>query len=244
MYGFNVIVEGDYACFTRPEFKVERMSYDIPTPGALEGMLKGIYWKPAIRYVIDRIVVFNPIQFETFTRNEVSSKLPWAAVKAHMEEKGPKKDIHIYTNEVRSQRSSTVLKDVRYGISFHFELTGIKNEEEGDRAEEKHFNIISRRLADGQFFSCPYLGCREFSVRKIIPVDRFDYGEISEDVCRMGDVDLGYMLYGMSFRDGGIPVNGDFEHPVYSNEADPVFYRPHMVGGVIDVARYRRTKRC
>ena len=62
-YGFKIMVEGDYACFTRPELKVERVSYDVPTPGALEGMLKSIYWKPAIRYVIDKIVVFNPIDF-------------------------------------------------------------------------------------------------------------------------------------------------------------------------------------
>ena len=62
-YGFRIIVEGDYACFTRPELKVERVSYDVPPPGALEGMLKSVYWKPAIRYVIDRIIVFHPIDF-------------------------------------------------------------------------------------------------------------------------------------------------------------------------------------
>ena len=59
MYGFRIIVEGDYACFTRPEMKVERVSYDVPTPGALEGMLKSVYWKPAIRYVIDKIIAFS-----------------------------------------------------------------------------------------------------------------------------------------------------------------------------------------
>ena len=244
MYGFNVIIEGDYACFTRPEFKVERLSYDVPTPGSIEGMLKSIYWKPAIRYVVDKIVVFKPVRFETFTRNEVSSKLSWAAVKARMEEETPEKDICIYTNEVRSQRSSTVLKDVRYGISFHFELTGIRSEEEADQGEEKHYNIIRRRLLNGQFFSGPYLGCREFAVKRIDMVSSFNLEEISEDVRRMGDVDLGYMLYGMSFRDGGIPINGDFDNPVYSNEADPIFYRPHMIEGIIDVAEYRRTRRC
>ena len=63
-YGFTILVEGDYACFTRPELKVERVSYDVPTPGALEGMLKSIYWKPSMKYVIDRIVIMKPINFE------------------------------------------------------------------------------------------------------------------------------------------------------------------------------------
>ena len=70
-YGFKMVVEGDYACFTRPELKVERVSYDVPTPGALEGMLKSYYWKPAIRYVIDKIIVFQPIDFVSIRRNEV-----------------------------------------------------------------------------------------------------------------------------------------------------------------------------
>lgn len=72
-YGFKVLVEGDYACFTRPELKVERVSYDVPTPGALEGMLKSVYWKPAVRYVIDKIIVFHPIDFINIRRNEVKS---------------------------------------------------------------------------------------------------------------------------------------------------------------------------
>lgn len=74
-YGFKVLVEGDYACFTRPELKVERVSYDVPTPGALEGMLKSVYWKPAVRYVIDKIIVFHPIDFINIRRNEVKEKV-------------------------------------------------------------------------------------------------------------------------------------------------------------------------
>ena len=74
-YGFHLVVEGDYACFTRSEAKVERASYDVPTPGALEGLLKSIYWKPALQYYIDRIVVFHPIQFTNIRRNEVKRKV-------------------------------------------------------------------------------------------------------------------------------------------------------------------------
>ena len=77
-YGFKIIVEGDYACFTRPEFKVERVSYDVPVPGALEGMLKSVYWKPAIRYVIDRIIVFQPVSFINIRRNEVKEKIVYS----------------------------------------------------------------------------------------------------------------------------------------------------------------------
>ena len=81
-YGFHLVVEGDYACFTRSEAKVERASYDVPTPGALEGLLKSIYWKPALQYYIDRIVVFHPIQFTNIRRNEVKSKVSLFAVKS------------------------------------------------------------------------------------------------------------------------------------------------------------------
>ncbi len=118
-YGFKIIVEGDYACFTRPEFKVERVSYDVPVPGALEGMLKSVYWKPAIRYVIDRIIVFQPVSFINIRRNEVKEKIVYSAVKSQM--KGKDGDPCIYTSESRSQRAAMVLKDVRYGIEFHFE---------------------------------------------------------------------------------------------------------------------------
>ena len=127
-YGFKIMVEGDYACFTRTEFKVERVSYEVPTPGALEGLLKSIYWKPAIRYVIDRIIVFNPIDFANIRRNEVKDKVLLSAVKGQM--KGTEADPSIYASESRSQRAAMVLKNVKYGVEFHFELTGLKNENE------------------------------------------------------------------------------------------------------------------
>lgn len=83
-YGFKVMIEGDYALFSRPELKVERVSYDVPPPGALEGLLKSIYWKPAIRYVIDKIIVFHPIEFINIRRNEVKDKILYSAVKNRM----------------------------------------------------------------------------------------------------------------------------------------------------------------
>ena len=147
-YGFKIIVEGDYACFTRPELKVERVSYDVPPPGALEGMLKSIYWKPAIRYFIDRIIVFQPIDFLNIRRNEVKDKILYSAVKSQMNKKGGNPSI--YTSENRSQRASMILKNVKYGIDFHFELTGLKSKDE-EEGENKHFNTGQSYTIYGRF---------------------------------------------------------------------------------------------
>ncbi len=233
-YGFKLMVEGDYALFTRPEFKVERVSYDVPTPSALEGLVKSIYWKPAIRIVIDKIIVYNPIKFINIRRNEIKSKLSYDKVKSQMT--GGNNSPEIYASEIRSQRAGMLLKDVKYGVEFHFELTGLKSEHE-DETEEKHYNIMLRRLKNGQCFKQPCLGCREFSVKKYELVEEFDYSEISEEL--KGDTDLGFMLYGMKFEDGGKPKNNDWENPLFSDKATPMYYRPHMIDGVIDVSKYR-----
>lgn len=241
MYGFRIMVEGDYACFTRPEMKVERVSYDVPTPSALIGMLKSVYWKPAIRYVIDRIVVFNPIDFMSVRRNEVKEKVPFSSVKAQM--KDSKRDISIFSDSARNQRATLLLKNVKYGVEFHFELTGHKSDN-ADEGEEKHYNIIKRRLENGQHFRLPCLGCTEFPVKSLRLVDEFELDKISPEILKMGDADLGFMLYGMRFADGGRPLNGDWEHPKFSDKADAVFYRPRMVNGVIDVKKYAEGITC
>lgn len=241
-YGFKVIVDGDYACFSRPEMKVERVSYDVPTPSALEGLLKCVYWKPAIRYVIDKIVVFNPIKFINIRRNETKNKVNIGEVRKAMAGKDGSPEIFISAaKDTISQRAGMLLRDVKYGIEFHFEMTGIKSDHE-DENEEKHYNIILRRLKKGQAFRQPVLGCREFSVKSIALVDEFPMNEISEEL--KGDKDLGFMLYGLKFEDGGKPINDDWESPKFSDNADPVFYRPHIIDGVIDVARYRRDMKC
>lgn len=240
-YGFKVMVEGDYACFTRPELKVERVTYDVPTPGALEGLLKSVYWKPAIRYVIDRIIVFNAIDFANIRRNEVKDKVLYSAVKSQMSGKGG--DPCIYTSENRSQRAAVVLKNVKYGIAFHFELTGLKNEQEED-GENKHFNIIKRRLEKGQYFRVPCLGCSEFPVKRLELVNEFDENLISNSILDMGDVDLGFMSYKVVFDDHGRPVNDDWENPEFSDRASTSYYRPHMINGIIDVAKYREGIKC
>jgi len=234
-YEFKIIAEGPYACFTRPEMKVERVSYDVPTPGALEGMLKSVYWKPSIRYVIDQVVVFNPIDFINIRRNEVKDKVLLSAVRAQM--KGdPKADPRIYADESRSQRAAMLLKNVRYGVAFHFQPSGVKD---GDADEKKHYNILLRRLRAGQHFRQPCFGCGEFPVSRLTLVDDFDLSGVSPEIREAGDVDLGFMLYRMRFEDGGVPVNGDWDAPKFSDKATAEYYRPHMVNGVIDVQKYR-----
>lgn len=231
---FRILLEGEYALFSRPEFKVERVTYEVPTPSAVEGILKSVYWKPAIRYVVDRIVVFNPINLTSIRRNEVKEKVQYSAVRKQM--RGAGEDPTIYTKDCISQRSSLLLKDVKYGVEFHFELTGIRCENE-DRSDAKHASIIQRRLGNGQCFRQPCFGCREFPVRSIRLVDEFDLSEV--DSTLRGERDLGVMLYGLNFQDDE-RLSKEWNPGYFSDCADPVFYHPKMVDGVIDVARYRR----
>lgn len=231
--GFKVIVEGDYALFSRSELKVERVSYDVPTVSAMEGLIKSVYWKPSIKIFIDKIIVFNPIKFTNIRRNEVKSKVLLSAVKSQMKGTGSPE---LFTSEQRSQRAGMILKDVKYGIDFHFEMTGLRSDHD-DECEEKHYNIMLRRLKNGQCFRQPCLGCREFSVKRIELVDEFDLSSVDESL--KGDIDLGFMLYGLKFKDGGVPINGDWDNPKFSDKADAMYFRPHMIDGVIDVAKYK-----
>jgi CRISPR-associated protein Cas5d len=217
-YGVKILAEGDYALFSRPEMKVERVSYDVPTPSALVGLLSGVYWHPGVKYIIDSIHVLKPIRFFNIRRNEVGEKLPLSAVKKQMD--GTKGDISIYTKECITQRASLILKDVSYGVEAHFELTGEKDE---DQTPEKCCNILLRRLRKGQHFAQPCFGCREFPARVTL-VDEIPQSPLD------GDVDLGYMLYDLQYKKDKDGRSLD--------SADPRFYRPHMINGVIDVAKY------
>ncbi|MDO5564774.1 MAG: type I-C CRISPR-associated protein Cas5c [Eubacteriales bacterium] len=237
-YGFKIMIEGDYACFTRPEMKAERVSYDVPTPCALEGLLKSVYWKPAIRYVIDKIIIFNPINFTNIRKNEIKTKLKINKVKDMIS--GKKKDISIYADEERTQKVSTILKNVKYGVEFHFEMTGISSENE-DEKEEKHYNIIKRRLEKGQQFRTPCLGLREFPVKKIELVNDFDLSLI-DDKIKSKEIDLGYMSYRINFCED--KLDKVWEKSIFSDKAKTEYYRPKVVQGVIDVALYREEIKC
>lgn len=208
-YGIRLKVWGDYACFTRPEMKVERVSYDVITPSAARGILEAIYWKPAIRWVIDKITVVKPIKFENIRRNELLGKIPTNAVKsAYM----GNKNVQLYqSTENIVQRASLVLKDVCYYIEAHFELTSKAG---GDDTEEKHYNIALRRVKKGQCFHRPYFGCREFPVQ-------YEYVEEQglESFYKNTEIDLGFMLWDIDFN----------------NMTTPLFFRPIMKNGVIDI---------
>lgn len=219
-YGVTIRIRGPRACFTRPEMHTERVSYDVITPSAARGILEAVYWKPAIRWVIDRIVVLNPIVFETIRRNEVGSKASYQNAKKVM--KDGTGFLGIDATADRQQRNTLYLENVDYVVSAHFELIAERCGE--DDTVEKHYNIALRRLRKGQCFNQPYLGCREFPAR----VELLD-GEKDVLVSHYegdGEHDLGFMLYDMDF----------------SNQKDirPVFFRAIMRDGAIDVAEARR----
>jgi len=209
-YGIKIEVWGEYALFTRPEMKVERVSYDVITPSAARGIIEAIYFKPAIHWIIDRIHVCNPIMFTNVRRNEVKSKLMSGNAKSAMN--GNANVIPIYTASDIQQRASMILKNVRYVIEAHFELTDKAGE---DDTEEKHYNIVMRRLRNGQYFHQPCFGCREFPANfKLLE----DNGVIT--TCNENR-DLGYVLYDMDYSD--------------KEDIRPMFFRAHLKDGVIDL---------
>ena len=133
-------VWGDYACWSRPELKTERYSYDVPTPSGARGMLESIFWHPGLRYVIDRIYVMNPIRFTNLRRNEVKSKVLASAM---LSEANGKAASYIDRNEDIQQRATTMLRDVHYVIEAHFEMTDQANASDNPG---KFQDIIKRRL--------------------------------------------------------------------------------------------------
>jgi CRISPR-associated protein Cas5d len=218
-YGITVRVWGDYACFTRPELKVERVSYDIMTPSAAKGIIEAIYWKPAIKWKIDKIHVIKPIRFTNIRRNEVTEVIKLNQVKQVMEKGNA---FSIVAPEHRHQRAALVLKDVEYVIEAHFEL----NPEKAGEAdtEEKHYNIVLRRLRQGQYFHHPSFGTREFGVSFEI-IEEGDAIPASE---LKGTVDLGYMLYDMNFI---------LDKEKNRQSVNPTFFRAKLENGVLDLNR-------
>ena len=160
-HGITLLVTGERACFTRPEMKVERVSYDVMTPSAARGILEAIHWKPAIRWIVDAIHVLRPIQFQSIRRNEVGHKAPAGKIKSAMN-KGSLEGLHILVDEDRQQRASTLLVDVEYVIRAHFVMTDRAGAEDNPA---KHLDTFNRRARKGQCFHQPCLGTREFPAR-------------------------------------------------------------------------------
>lgn len=216
-YGIKLMVWGERACFTRPEMKVERVSYDVITPSAARGILEAIHWKPAIRWVVDGIHVLKPVRFESLRRNEVGSKISARKVGSAMKV-GTTEGLVTYVDEskTRQQRAATVLRDVAYVIEAHFELT----EKAGDDdSEGKHLDIFNRRARKGQYFHAPCLGVREFPAN-------FQLVEEGEPdplphVSLNGERDLGWMLHDFDFQ----------------NNTEPRYFRAVLRDGFIEVPK-------
>jgi len=176
MFGIKLRVWGDYACFTRPEMKVERVSYDVMTPSAARGILEAIYWKPAIKWIIDKIHVIKPVKFKNIRRNELKSKMSERAG-------------GVFIEDDHTQRASVILTDVEYIIEAHFDVTG-----KDDAEPIKHKEMFERRAKKGQCFHHPYFGCREFPVSFELVNGDIPISELK------GELDLAYMLYDIDFK--------------------------------------------
>lgn len=181
---FKVRARGPYACFTRPEFKAERVSYEVMTPSAARGILEAVLWKPAIRWRVERIHVLAPIKLVAIKRNEVAKKASLGA------------DIGRYfADEDRAQRNTLMLRDVDYVVEASFGLT---DKAASDDNLHKFVEMFRRRLAKGQCFHTPYLGCREFAAQ-VEPAP--ESWEIPEEF--RGQRDLGMMLHDLDFEPEG-----------------------------------------
>ncbi len=205
-------VWGDFACFTRPEMKVERVSYDVMTPSAARGILEAIYWKPDIRWVIRKIYVLKPIRFTNIRRNELGGVGPSErTLKSYLTGEKTTALAQVIEDD-RQQRAATILQDVEYLIDAYYEILS------GNDPPQKHYEMFKRRASKGQCFHRPYLGCREFAAD-------FDWHEgeapaIPDSLS--GERELGFMLHDIDFKD----------------DMTPHFFRATMNDGVIKVPAF------
>ena len=206
-------IAGDYACFTRPEMKVERVSYDVITPSAARAVFEAILWKPAICWHVRRIEVLKPVRFMNLRRNEVGSKVSASNVTKAMN--GSDIDLSIYADDPseRAQRASLLLRDVAYRVHADLE---VRADRQDPMPPQKHHAMFERRAENGQCVNQPYLGCREFAARVRLVTDA------AHEPAPISDTrDLGWMLYDLDFSDPADP--------------QPVFFRAQMSAGVIEV---------
>ena len=204
---------GDYACFSRPDLKTERVSYDVMTPSAARGILDAIYWRPGVTWNILSIKVCEPIEFMALCRYEVKSCISRLSSDVIASKELQNGNFYLSTKAERQQRSSMILKNVRYIVDAYFTM----DDECVDKDNSgKIQDIMTRRIRKGQGGKRPYFGCREFAAMFATP--RTDY--VCPESLR-GDIDLGVMFY-------------DFD---YSDEKNirPMFFRAVMKNGVIRV---------
>lgn len=206
-------VWGDYALFTRPEMKTERVSYDVMTPSAARGLIEAIYWHPGLRWVIDRIHVCAPIRFSNLRRNEVKSTISARVARTAMARGGG--ELYLCTSDDIQQRAALLLRDVRYVIEAHFDILPEKAAPEDNAG--KFQDIAKRRIRRGQFYHQPCFGCREFPAQfrwcdELPPCPEELRGQTR---------DLGWMLYDMDYTD--------------PKDVKPLFFRAKLENGVLHV---------
>jgi len=234
-------ITGDFACFTRPEMKVERVSYDVITPSAARGVLEAIYWKPQFRWRIDKIHVLKPIRFTSVRRNEVADKASAANAKKAMN--GTQVKLGIEIEPARQQRAALILRDVAYGIEAGIEILDRRFDRGGPELPDndcfgKHLAQFERRAKSGGHFHHPYLGNREFPAA-CEWVDHDQEFPPTEIAPANLPKDLGWMLYDLDFTETK-EKTGSF---IESNrgrriKAEPRFYRAHIdARGIIDVQK-------
>lgn len=221
MRTFCLEVTGDYACFTRPEMKVERMSYDVITPSAARAIFESILWKPGIHWRMRRIEVLKPVRWISVRRNEVGAVASTRNAIAAMNSGAT--EFALFVEDERQQRAGLFLRDVCYRLHADMEL----HSEEARADPNKFVAMFVRRAQSGQCVNQPYLGCREFAAH-------FRLIEMIDDGCGAFEMppgeqpavqdltdDLGWMLYDMDFENPGSPV--------------PKFFRARIDRGAIDL---------
>lgn len=237
LHNWCLEVWGDYACFTRPEMKVERVSYDVMTPSAARAIFESILWKPAIRWHITKIEVLNPIKWISVRRNEVGKKVSNPTAKQLAGERG--EPMGIFIEDERQQRAGLFLRDVRYRIHGYFDFipqekrkmsrsilsefwAGEQEQTEIVRLDEttaKYAAMFERRAKKGQCFHRPYLGCREFACDFRLVNPKMKLAEAIDETR-----DLGFMLYDIDFdQEASDPI--------------PLFFRASINKGIVNTDR-------
>lgn len=206
---FCLEVRGDWACFTRPEMKVERVSYDLITPSAARAVFDAIFWKPALRWRPVLVEVLSPIRWANLRRNEVASVVSTRNVQQAMG--AGRGELALYVDEDRQQRATLLLRDVAYRLHADLVVSATRDDPE---PPAKFFEMFERRARKGQCVNQPYLGCREFAARwRLVDDLRAEPPPIDETR------DLGWMLHDMAFDAPGGP--------------QARFFRARMVKGVV-----------
>lgn len=238
--GIRLHVWGEYALFTRPEMKAERVSYDVMTPSAARAIVSSIYWKPEIEWVIDRIHVLKPIRFTSVRRNEVECTA--VAPSKEAMEGSVVEPLGFAIEEKRQQRASLILTNVSYVIDAHFNVLARTLEKGAPEAslaecEAKHISMFNRRASSGQFFRQPYFGCREFPVsfRLMLEDEPLPPSELAQNE---KDRDLGFILLDILYREDkkGTIIES---HSGKKLVAEAKFFRAEMRNGVIEIPDIR-----